>query len=235
MKSKLQGKPTATVLNDLGVWFAGQQQYECAANVFATSLQLEPTQKDLAHVAFMFGVSLYFSGDTKEAISSLQEAEKLGYRDIKIHLVLAAALDSSQATADAEKEWRDALTLDPESTSALDSLSSDLISDNDFAGTIALLESPRLVPQRTVQQSLNLGLAYAKSGKPDDAVRVLQDGLNTTPDSLDLADQLADTLTQLNQNQEAATVLKLALAQHPDDAGAKQRLAKILGSPGAGK
>ena len=235
MKSKLQGKPTAEVYNDLGVWYAGQQQYACAAEAFATSLQMEPTQPDLAHVAFMFGVSLYFSGDTKEAVASLQEAEKLGFRDIKIHLILGTALDSLHSTADAETEWRAALALDPESSSALDSLSSDLISDNNFAETITLLDSPRLVPQRTAQQSVNLGLAYAKMAKPEEAVKVLQDGLNTTPDSLDVANLLADVLTQLNRKGEAAMILKLALAQHPDNPEVKQNLAKALESLGAGK
>jgi Flp pilus assembly protein TadD len=235
MKSKLQSKPTAEVYNDLGVWYAGQQQYACAVEAFATSLQMEPTQKDLAHVAFMFGVSLYFSGDTKEAVASLQEAEKLGFRDIKIHLILGTALDSLHSTADAESEWRAALMLDPESTSALDGLSSDLIGDNNFAETIMLLESPRLVPQRTVQQSVNLGLAYAKMAKPEEAVTVLQDGLNTTPDSLDVANLLADVLMQLNRKAEAVMILKLALAQHPDDPEVKQNLTKALESLGTGK
>lgn len=235
IKARLHDKPDAAAFNDLGVWYAGQQQYGCAAEAFATSLQMEPTQKDLPHVAFMFGVALYFSGDVKEAIASLQEAEHLGYRDIKIHLILAAALDSQHSTADAETEWRAALELDPETTSALDGLSSDLIGDNDFNGTIALLESPRLAPQRTAQQSLNLGLAYAKTAKLDEAVRVLQDGLNTTPDSLEIANLLADVLTQLNRKDEAVTVLRLAVAQHPDNAEAKQNLARALESLGAGR
>jgi len=66
------------------------------------------------------------------------------------------------------------------------------------------------VSQRTAQQSLNLGLAYAKLNKLDDAIRVLRDGLNTTPDSLPLANELADVLTQMNRKEEAATVLEVA-------------------------
>jgi Flp pilus assembly protein TadD len=215
--ARLKDKPGAAVYNDIGVWFAGQQQYACAANAFATSLQMEPTQTDLPHVAFMFGVSLYFSGDTKEAIASLQEAEKLGYRDIKIHLVLATALESTHASADAETEWRAALALDPEDSTALDALSSDLNNDGDFNATIALLDNPRLVPQRTAKQSLNLGAAYAKTARLEDAARILEDGLNTSPDSIALADGLVDVLVQLHRNGEAATVLDVALAQHPED------------------
>ena len=216
MKSRLQGKPDAAALTDLGVWFADQKNYSCAANAFASSLQTEPNQKDVAHVAFMFGVSLDLSGDTKEAIPALQEAEKLGYRDIKIHLILADLLDASHATADAEAEWRAALEIDPEYTDALDPLSNDLISDGDFKGTIDLLEKPRLLGQRSAQQSLNLGRAYMKTAKPEEAVRVLRDGLNTTPDSLSLAKELADVLTQLGRKEEAAAVLEVARARQVD-------------------
>lgn len=235
MKARLQDKPDAAAYTDLGVWFADQKLYACAANAFATSMQTQPDQKDMPHVAFMFGVSLYFSGDAKEAITALQEAEQLGYNDVKLHTVLAAALDASQQNKDAEDEWRAALAFDPESSVALDALSNDLLRDNDFAGTIALLQVPRLLGQRTAQQSLNLAAAYAGTARLDEAVRVLRDGLNTSPDSLALADQLAKTLVKLNRKDEAVTVLELALAKHPDAAGLKATLAEVQNGASSGK
>jgi Flp pilus assembly protein TadD len=217
MKAKFQGKPSVEALNDLGVWFGDQKQYDCAASVFATSLQMDPDQKDVAHVAFMLGVSLDFTGDVKEAVGAFQEAEQLGYRDIKLHVILAAALDASHANKDAELEWRVALDIDPEYSDALDALSDDLLLDKDFAGTIALLEVPRLLGQRTPKQSVNLATAYAATGKLEAAAGALRDGLNTSPDSLVLANQLAETLVKLNRQGDAATVLELAVAQHPED------------------
>jgi len=217
MKTRLQGKPDAAAFTDLGVWFAGQQKYDCAANAFATSLQMEPSQPDLPHVAFMFGVSLYLSGDAKEGIAALQQAEQLGFQDIKLHIILATALDASHSTRDAEQEWRAALAFDPESSTALDALSSDLLMESDFNGVIALLEDPRLLGQRTPQQSLNLAGAYAGTGRLDQAANVLRDGLNTSPGSLALANRLADVLVRLGRQDEAATVLDLALAEHPED------------------
>lgn len=217
MKAELQGKPNAAALNDLGVWFGEQKQYDCATSAFATSLQEDPDQKDVAHVAFMLGVSLDFTGDTKEAIGALQEAEQLGYNDIKLHVILAEALDVSHSNKDAEAEWRAALDIDPEYSAALDALSDDLLLDKDFAGTIAALDLPRLLGQRTPKQSLNLATAYASTGKLEQAASVLRDGLNTSPDALALANRLAEILTNLNRGDEAATVLELAVAQHPED------------------
>jgi Flp pilus assembly protein TadD len=109
------------------------------------------------------------------------------------------------------------LALDPESTTALDALSDDLILENDSKGIIALLESPRLLGQRTEQQSLRLGLAYAGTARLEEAARTLRDGLNTSPDSLALANELATVLVQLHRQDEAVTVLELALAQHPEN------------------
>jgi Flp pilus assembly protein TadD len=218
MKSKLKDKPTASVFNDLGVWFAGHEQYSCAADAFGSSLQTDAAQPDLPHVVFEFGASLYLSGDTKEAIPSLQEAEKLGYRDGKIDVILATALDSTHATAEAEAEWRKALEFDPDNTAALDALSSDLLADGDFKGVIDLFDRPRLAALRSPQQAMNLGTAYAKTGKLDDAHRVLEDGFNTNPDSFEVAQQLAGVLAQLDRKDEAAMVIQLAQARRQENA-----------------
>lgn len=207
MKAKLTGKPDASALNELGVWFGEQKQYDCAARAFASSLQLGPQQKDFAHVAFEFGASLYLSGDTSEAISALEEAEKFGYKDINLHLVLAQALDSTHAAHDAEVEWRAALEIDPEYTDALDSLSNDLIAEGSYKGVVELLDTPRVAPQRTVQQAMNLGEAYTRMSRIEDANRVLRDAVNTYPDSMPLAQQLAGMLTQAGRKDEADAVL----------------------------
>src|SRR5438105_2646226 len=66
MKARFTGKPNAAALNELGAWFGGQKNYSCAADAFAASLQQDPKQPDFAHVAFMFGASLYYAGDNKE-------------------------------------------------------------------------------------------------------------------------------------------------------------------------
>jgi Flp pilus assembly protein TadD len=228
MKAQLQDKPKASTFTDLGVWFADQHQYACAANAFATSLQMAPSQPDVGHIAFMLGVSLYLSGDTKEAITSFQESEQLGYHDIKLHIILAKIFDSSGSTKDAEGEWRAALDLDPESSDALDALSSDLLIDNDYKSVIALLENSRVLPQRTPQQALNLAAACIATSKADEAASELHDALETSPDSLPIAFRLADILVQLHRTGEAITVLELAHERHPESSDAAIRYLQTL-------
>jgi tetratricopeptide (TPR) repeat protein len=221
MKAKFTGAPNVDALNELGVWFGEQKNYTCAADAFATSLQLDPKQKDMAHVAFMFGGSLYLAGDAKEAIAALREAEKFGYREIKLHLLLAQALDSTGATAEGEAEWRTAIEIDPENGDALDSLSNDLIGDKDDKGVIALLDTPRLKPLWSVEQCANVGLAYARQGNFAAAAGVLRDGVNTYPDALPLAEKLADVLSQMGNKDEAAQVLAVARERQPGGAKAE--------------
>lgn len=213
MKAKLAGKPDFATLNELGVWFAEHNQYACAGDAFATSLQTDPKQADFRHVIFMFGASLYYSGDTKEAAAALAEAERVGYRDAKLYTLQASALDAQQDTEKAEAEWRKALEYDPESSVILDPLSDDMISRHEYEATVKLLAQRRLNAVRSPRQVLNLGTALLQLGKADEAARVLDDGLNTYPDSREIAGQLSSVLTQLHRDQEAASVRKLAEAQ----------------------
>lgn len=213
MRATLRGAPSAEDFTTLGIWFAAHQQYGCAANAFGSSLQADPRQHDYPHIAFMFGSALYFDGDLNDAIPSLRQAEQLGYRDPKLHVILAAALDATAARADAEAEWRAALDFDPESTPALDALSADLLADGDNKAVIEVLDQPRLQAQRSPQQAMHLGTAFAHTAQLDRAIAVLQDALNTWPDAIDLAQQLADLLQHSGRTDEAAAVLQLARAR----------------------
>lgn len=228
LKARLQDKPAAAVYNDLGIWFAGKEQYACSAEALATSLQMEPQQKDMAHIAFMFGVSLLFSGETRDAIAALEEVEKMDYRDIKLHLVLASALDSIHSSERAEAEWRAAIAQDWENSTALDGLSNNLNAAGNLAATITLLDDPKVLTQRTATQSLNLGMAYAKTGKLAEAANALRDGLNTSPDAQALGAALADVLVQMGNTSEAIAVLQLQAEMHPENAQAQAELGILL-------
>ena len=52
--------------------------------------------------------------------------------------------------------------------------------------------------------------AYLRLDKPDDAANVLEDGLNTYPQSGPIAEQLVSVLTGLHRDAEAALVRELA-------------------------
>lgn len=210
MKPKLAGNASVEDINALGVWFAQHEQFDCAVQAFATSLQTDPRQHDLPHVAFEFGAALFYSGDAAASITAFQQAEKLGYRNVKLHVLLATALDTQHAIPDAIDQWRRALEFDPDATEELDSLSRDLLAAGKFQEEVDLLQQPRVMPHRTIAQFLNLADALVQLGRAEDAATALEDGLNTYPSSADIAHQLATVLTALNRNAEAAIVLRLS-------------------------
>ena len=222
-KDKLQGQPSAEVLSDLGVWFGNHDQYDCAAQAFATSLQTDPNQRDLPHVVFLFGASLYYLGDFKEAIPSLQEAEKLGYRHITVNITLAQALDKTQQYAASVEEWKKVLEFEPESTEAVDAVSNDLLTLNKYSDVLNFLERPRLAPNRTEHQFVTLAAAYEKLGKKQEVLSTLQQGLNTYPSSMQIAQQLSSLLKDSGRDQEAAMVLKLAESQQASSTAATKQ------------
>jgi tetratricopeptide (TPR) repeat protein len=212
LKAKMEGRPNADTLNELGVWFAEHNEYACAGEAFATSLQTDPKQADFRRVVFMFGASLYYSGDMKEAAAALAEAERVGYRDAKLYTLQASAFDAQQDTEKAEAEWKEALEFDPESTAILDALSDDMIARHEYDDAVKLLEQRRLGALLSPRQVLNLSRALVQLGKTEEAAPILEDGLNTYPDSKEIAQQLSSVLTALHRDEEAALVLKLAEA-----------------------
>jgi tetratricopeptide (TPR) repeat protein len=216
LKARLAGKPATERYFAIGTWFGDQKKYDCAAAAFSSAARLEPNS---ASFQYMWGLSLYSAGHDNDAIAPLKRAAQLDSSDVRPHLALAAALDRQKKTEDAENEWRAALAIDPDSETALDSLSQDLVDQKDYAGVVALLEKPARSRTRSAAQCLNLGLAYAGEVRLDDAAKVLREGLNTAPDSLAIADELAMVLMLQGRPDEGYAVFNLALEKHPDDEG----------------
>jgi len=214
LQARVKAKPTSESYASLGNWFADQKRFECAATAFASASRLQPKS---ASLAYLWGLSLCSAGQDDRALAPLTQAIRLDANDIRPHLVLAAALDRMKKTAEGEAEWRAALAIDPESATALDSLSQHFVDQKDYSSVIALLDKPGTERARTPVQSLNLGVAYAGRVELDKAVKVLREGMNNDPDSLPIADELAVVLMLLGRDEDAFAVFDLALGKHPDD------------------
>ena len=214
MTSRVKAKPNAQAHAELANWFADKRDFECAAQSFARAAALQPESLTFQ---YLWGLSLHSASRDNEALAPLKRAEELDSGDIRPHLALGATLDTLKRINEAEEEWRKALAIDADSAPALDALSQDQIKQKDYIGVVALLGKPRINRRRTPQQNLNLGIAYARSAQLEEAVKVLREGLNDTPDSLANANELAIVLTLLSRNDEAFAVYELALKYHPDD------------------
>ncbi len=214
LSARLKAQPSSENYAAAGNWFADKKQFDCAAGAFASAFQ---RQSNSASLAYLWGLSLYSAGHDDQAMAPLNQAKQLDPSDIRPRLVLAAAMDRQKRTAEAETEWRAALAIDPDSATALDSLSQDFLDRKDYAAVIALLDRPGSSRVRTPQQSFNVGVAYAATAQLDAAAKALREGLNNNPDSLPIADELALVLMLHGRDQEAFAVLELAIDKHPGD------------------
>jgi tetratricopeptide (TPR) repeat protein len=214
LQTGLQKRPTAQAHAEIGEWFSERRQFDCAALSFALASRLEPSSVSFA---YLWGLSLVSAGHYTDALAPLRRASSLDPDNIRPHLSLATALRQLKRTADAEEEWRKALSIDANSTLALDGLSQDLIEQKDYPGVVALLYKPGSDRQLSPLASLNLGIALAGAVRLDDAANVLREGLNTYPDSLPIADELALVLMLQGRVDEAYKIFDLALEKHPND------------------
>ena len=225
MKLEIQAKPSAEKLANLGTLFGNQKRFECAAEAFATAVKMQPYSESYQ---YMLGMSLYYGGHITEAQEPLHAAARLNPSDVRPHLALGAALDKLKLTTDAEGEWRAALAIDPDSETALDALSRDLVDVKDYSAVVTLLGRPAETRVRSALQSLNLGIAYASTARLTLASDVLREGLNTAPNSLPLAVELALVLKLLSRDDEAYSVLELALRHHPGDLNTQLLYCRML-------
>jgi tetratricopeptide (TPR) repeat protein len=218
LAAQIAARPTPENLKRLGDWFGERKQFDCAAQAFSQASQLDPSS---ATLAYLWGLSLSSAGDDSAALAPLRQAATLDPSDIHAHLASAIALDKMKRVSEAKEEWRKALALDPNFATALDGLSRDLIDQKDYASVIAVLARPSATGQLSPVQSLNLGIAYAGEGRLDEATQVLRNGLNTTPDSLEIADELAVVLMLKGRDHEAYSIFEIAIQKHPDDEATK--------------
>jgi len=225
MNARLKAAPSAEAFADLGNWFAGAKQFECAASAFASASRLNPTSESLA---YLWGLSLYSAGRDADSLVPLRRAAKLEPADIRPHLALGAALATMNQPADAEAEYRSALAIDANSPVALEGLSQVLLDQKDYPGVVALLSKTGSDGALSPLESLNLGIALAGMVKLNDAATVLHEGLNTAPDSLPIADELAFILMLMGRVDEAYAVFDLALEKHPNDQATQLLYLRIM-------
>ncbi|MGB0125377.1 MAG: tetratricopeptide repeat protein [Silvibacterium sp.] len=212
--AQLKTRHDAAIYAELGTWFGDRHQYACAGEAFRKAVEIDPTS---AHNTYLLGLSLYSAGQPGEAVKPLQESIRLDPKSADGYLTLGAALDQTGNRADAEAQWRMALAIDPHSALALENLSRDLLADGNYSAVIALLKPMADGGHMAVPLSVNLSVAYSKSGLLEDASALLHAELRENPGSVPLVEALAGVLILQMRVQEATEIVKSAASQHPHD------------------
>ena len=227
---ELRASPNAQTYAALGSWYAGHQYFGCAVETFRKATALDPGS---ARYQYLLGLSLYSGGQFADAVVPLRRSLQLDPETTQTHLLLGKVFDSSNLRSSAELEWQLALAKDPNSSLALESLSHDLLADNNYSGVIQLLGpvSPNSDEARgtlTDTLAVDLAAAYSKSGLTEDAAGLLQKRLRANPASLQLAEALSGVLILESRFQEAVAALSQVAKQYPQDVHAQILLLQTL-------
>jgi Flp pilus assembly protein TadD len=215
LEARIHAHPDADAYAALGAWFDQNRQSECAVEAYRLALKWAP---ESAQLEYLLGRSLYASDRLREAIAPLQQSAQRDPEQLKTHLLLGAALARLGRNQEALIEWQGALKIDPDSKAALDGRAKCLIAAGDYETVIRSLRSVA----RDESMTLDLALAYRKTGMLDEAAQTLNEGLRADPDS----DALTAALVSLEVDEshyEAATLLAEKIARtKPDDLEAQR-------------
>ena len=221
LTARMHAHPTTENAVALGGWFAGQKQFDCAAETFQAGLRANPKS---AQLYYLEGLALISGGQGKAAVAPLLQAEQLDPREIKPHLMLAYAWDHGGETEKAQEEWKRALKIDPQSEQALEGLSGALLAKDDYVGVVGLLQNA----PRTEKLTINIARAFGVLNHLDDAKAVLAEGLKQTPNSVPLASALVVVLVKQTHFQEAVNILEKTVAANPGNQDAEVELFRLL-------
>jgi len=221
LTATMRSHPSAAAWAALGGWFGERQQYACAIPALQSAVQLDPRS---ARLHSTLGYSLMASGHAGQAVSELQRAVALAPRDVKAFLTLGLTLHSLHRTAEAEDAWQTALNIDPLNRTALDWLAKARIESGEFEEAIALLQSE----PKDSESSLDLALAYSRSGSFDSAAETLLRALRSNPKDARLILALASVYSQAHRYDDATELLRKATTVYPRDSALLLEYLRLL-------
>src|SRR5208337_3956914 len=144
--------------------------------------------------------------------------------DEKAHLLLASALAGLGRDKDAFGEGQGALMIDPSSRLALDGIAKILLAAGDNETVIAQLSSMQLDENLT----LDLAIAYGRTGQLDNAAGTLIQGLKTYPNSSALTSSLVSVYVKQVRLDEADKGAEQLARRNPRDIESQRVYLQVL-------
>jgi len=219
--ARVQSHPDADAYEALGIWFGENHKSECAAQAFQAGLKLEPNSPRLP---YLLGLSLYTAGKLEDSVAPLQHSVEQLPNEEKAHLLLASALAELGRSKEAFVEWQAVLRIDPNSNMALDGIARILLATGDNESVIAGLQGVQLDENLTG----DLATAYERTGRFNDAARVLSEGMESYPNSAALTSSLVSVYVKLSRFDEAAKIAEQLASRNPHDIEAQRTYLSVL-------
>jgi len=221
LTANLRTHPTTENAIQLGNWFAGHKQFECAADTFRGALKTHP---ESAQLNYLEALALVESGHSGSAVLLLQNSIRLDPDVDKPHLLLANLYVRTGQPALAEEQWKQVLAIDPNNDIALEEFSGALLTRKDYAGVIGVLQNA----PRTEALAIRLAQALTALNYLDGANTVLVEAMKLSPDSLRLANAESVVLVKQRSYPEAVKLWAYMAEHHPGDRAAEIPYLRVL-------
>ncbi|HVI10922.1 MAG TPA: tetratricopeptide repeat protein [Candidatus Binatia bacterium] len=164
----------------------------------------------------------------EEALQAFRQASALQPKEAEPHLSAGQIFEREQKYADAENEYKQALTLDHQSTDAIMGLANISMRGGQLPQAEQYLQKLAANHSDSAAVHIQLGRVLAAENKNDAAIAELQAGTKLAPKDEDARRDLAEVYSTAGKNDLAETEYRGLLAAHPNDAELHRRVGQSL-------
>jgi len=203
---------------NLGLALGRAGQPEAEEFLRAATTLTPASRPEESKTAWMALGNLLETSKPDDAVAAFQHAESLDAKDPEPHLLAGSLMEKQQHAEEAEKEYRQALAIAPESSDALAALTNLYMAQKKFADAETLLRKLVALHPNDAAAHLQLGRMLAIAGKNDEAATEMEAGLKLDPADSKGERDLADLYAELKKYDEAEKLYRGLLASYPNDA-----------------
>src|SRR5216684_2221760 len=228
-RKSVAAKPDVFESNlNLGLQLAKSGHPE-AEHFLRAATQLKPTT-NVSEGKFRAWLSLanvLEKSNPEQALVAYHEAATLQPKDPEPHVAAGHLLEQDNKFADAEQEYKQALTLDPASD-ALTGLANIYMRGRRFVEAEEYLRKLVVARPDEAAAHVQLGRVLPAEGKNDEAIAELQTIAKSPTADVSVQRDLADLYYAAGKNEEAEAAYRTLLAVHANDGGLHYGLGRSL-------
>ncbi len=229
-RKSVSAKPSVFESNlNLGLTLVKAGQPE-AEQFLRAATRLKPTsnvQQGQARAWLSLG-HVVEAKDPEAALEAYTHAVLLVPKDPEPHLSAGPLLEAQNRYADAENEYKQALTLDPSSIDALTGMANIYMRGHRFTEAEEILRKLVTLHPNDAGAHMQLGRMLAADGQPEPAIAELQEALKLAPNDAGVQRDLADLYIEAKSYALAEAQFRSLLAAKPSDCEFHYGLGRVL-------
>jgi tetratricopeptide (TPR) repeat protein len=217
---------------NLGLLLASSGNRTEAAKYLRAATTLKPSQEATAteaHFAAWDALGHALENDAPdEALAAYAKAEELHPRDLDPHLSAAQIFERKNSHEAAEKEYKQVLQLDPQSTEALAGLTDVYLASKRFAEAEQSLRDYLKLNPQSAAAHMQLGHILAAAEKNDEALAEFEEAQQISPQNREAQRAIADFALAAKKYDEAEQTYRQLIKADPRNPELHHALATAL-------